>query len=141
MGSVALEGVVENGQIRLLSSVRLPEKAKVYILIPEAEVRTGAYIGSPRLAHPEQAADFEKQVVVLEADQMPAYDTRLFHPPAPLARVTLRNPETGKTVSDVPMLVDSGADVTLLPQQSLTPLTLVLDGPRLRWDEHSTTGR
>ncbi len=68
MGAVALEGVVENGQIRLLSSVRLPEKAKVYILIPEAEVQTGAYIGSPRLAHPEQAADFEKQVVVLEAD-------------------------------------------------------------------------
>lgn len=68
MGAVALEGVVENGQIRLLSSVRLPEKAKVYILIPEAEVQTGASIGSPRLAHPEQAADFEKQVVVLEAD-------------------------------------------------------------------------
>ncbi len=68
MEAVALEGVVENGQIRLLSSVRLPEKAKVYILIPEAEVQTGAHIGSPRLAHPEQAADFEKQVVVLEAD-------------------------------------------------------------------------
>ncbi|MCE2487599.1 MAG: hypothetical protein J4F42_18965 [Desulfurellaceae bacterium] len=68
MGAVALEGVVENGKIRLLSSVRLPEKAKVYILIPEAEVQTGAYTGSPRLVHPEQAADFEKQVVVLEAD-------------------------------------------------------------------------
>lgn len=58
---------------------------------------------------------------------MPAYDARLFHPPAPLARVTLHNPETGKTVPDVPMLVDSGADVTLLPQQSLTPLGIKLE--------------
>ena len=47
---------------------------------------------------------------------MPAYDATQFDPPAPLAQVTLRNPDTGATWSDVPMLLDSGADVTLIPQ-------------------------
>ena len=58
---------------------------------------------------------------------MPTYDDRLFNPPAPLARVTLRKPGTGETVSDVPMLIDSGADVTLIPQQSLMRLGVKVD--------------
>ncbi len=33
---------------------------------------------------------------------MPAYDSIRFDPPAPLAYVTLRNPETGAALSDVP---------------------------------------
>lgn len=66
MGVTTLEGVVENGQIRLPATVRLPEKAKVYFVIPDAEVQTSTYIGSPRLVHPEQATDFEKQVIVVE---------------------------------------------------------------------------
>jgi len=53
---------------------------------------------------------------------MPTYEGHFFNPPAPLARVTLRNSQDGKTVSDVPMLIDSGADVTLIPQQSVTLL-------------------
>ena len=46
---------------------------------------------------------------------MPKYDAENFDPPAPVAYVTLRNPATGVSLSDVPMLVDTGADVTLLP--------------------------
>jgi hypothetical protein len=46
---------------------------------------------------------------------MPTYDSNLFDPPAPLARVSLRNFHTGNAVSDVPMLIDSGADLTVLP--------------------------
>jgi hypothetical protein len=53
---------------------------------------------------------------------MPAYDEHFFTPPAPLARVTLRHPDNGTTVSDVPMLLDSGADVTLIPQASVALL-------------------
>ena len=126
---------------------------------------------------------------------MPAYDATHFDPPAPLAQVTLRNPSTGTAVSDVMLLLDSGADVTLLPRQAveglgitlvtgqgyeiagfdgnrsfvpavnlemlflkrlfkgqylvideergilgrdvLNHLALLLDGPRLRWDEHT----
>lgn len=53
---------------------------------------------------------------------MPTYDDHFFNPPAPLVRVTLRNSQDGKIVPDIPMLIDSGADVTLIPQQSVTLL-------------------
>jgi hypothetical protein len=53
---------------------------------------------------------------------MPAYDDHFFTPSAPLARVTLRHPENGTTVSDVPMLLDSGDDVTLILQASVALL-------------------
>jgi hypothetical protein len=63
MQVTAFEGVVENGQIRLPVGVRLPNKARVYIIIPSVEVQPIAYIGSPRLAHPGQIADFKKEVL------------------------------------------------------------------------------
>jgi hypothetical protein len=50
---------------------------------------------------------------------MPAYDDQLFSPPAPIARVSLRNTESGMTISDILMLIDSGADVTLVPQSAV----------------------
>jgi hypothetical protein len=43
--------------------VRLPEKATVYVVIPSVEVPQASYLGSPRLVHPEQAADFKKEVI------------------------------------------------------------------------------
>jgi predicted aspartyl protease len=58
---------------------------------------------------------------------MPAYDSNLFNPPAPLARVTIRHPSSGATVSDVPMLLDTGADVTLLPQVFIEQLGIRVD--------------
>src|ERR1044071_2709768 len=58
---------------------------------------------------------------------MPAYDASLFNPPAPLAKVTLRNPENGNSLSDVPMLLDTGADVTLLPQLSANQIDLSVE--------------
>ena len=58
---------------------------------------------------------------------MPAYDSSLFDPPAPLARVTIRHPLSGATVSDVPMLLDTGADVTLLPQAFVQQLGIKVD--------------
>lgn len=53
---------------------------------------------------------------------MPAYDQIGFDPPAPLAHVTLRNPDDGTVLADVPMLIDSGADITLLPADLLQSL-------------------
>ena len=68
MSITTIEAIVENGQIRLPSSVRLPEKAKVYVLIPDVKVPSVSYIGSPRLAHPEQASDFQKEVIEDSSD-------------------------------------------------------------------------
>lgn len=63
MRVTAVEGTVENGQVRLPANVRLPENAKVYVVVPGLEESRAVYIASPRLAHPEQAADFEKEVI------------------------------------------------------------------------------
>jgi Aspartyl protease len=53
---------------------------------------------------------------------MAAYDSDLFDPPAPLARVNLRAIQTRKIITDVPMLIDSGSDLTLIPEASIAEL-------------------
>ncbi len=46
------------------SDVHLPEGTKVFIVVPDIEIKEkGVRLRSPRLAHPEQAADFEMEVV------------------------------------------------------------------------------
>ncbi len=55
---------------------------------------------------------------------MPIYDFSLFDPPAPLAKVILRNPESNKELPDVPLLIDTGADITLIPYNSANELGL-----------------
>jgi predicted aspartyl protease len=57
---------------------------------------------------------------------MPSYDASDFNPPAPVARVLLRNPDTGATVTDVSVLLDTGADVTLLPRTAVERLGVPL---------------
>ena len=37
-------------------------------------------------------------------------------PPAPTAQITLRNTETLETIRSVPMLLDTGSDITLIPK-------------------------
>jgi hypothetical protein len=56
---------------------------------------------------------------------MPDYDATQFSPPAPVASVTLRNPENGTVRADVVMLLDTGADITLLPQSIVGELGLI----------------
>lgn len=57
---------------------------------------------------------------------MPTYDASHFSPPAPVAQATLRNPLSGATISDVLLLVDSGADVTLLPRKAVEGIGIPL---------------
>ena len=58
---------------------------------------------------------------------MPAYDSKVFDPLPPLARVSLRALHNGAIVTDVPMLIDSGADVVLIPRTFINELRLELD--------------
>jgi hypothetical protein len=57
------QGVVENGEVRLPEHIHLPEKTKVYVIVPNIAVQPISYIGTPRLVHPEQAGDFKKEVI------------------------------------------------------------------------------
>ena len=56
---------------------------------------------------------------------MPPYDVTQFQPPAPLARVTLRNPDTGALSLDVLMWLESCADVSLIPRVTLDQLEII----------------
>lgn len=62
MAVQTFEGIIENGQIRLREQIRLPENAKVYVVIPDVVEAPPSRIVSPRLADPSQAKDFVKQV-------------------------------------------------------------------------------
>lgn len=55
---------------------------------------------------------------------MPAYDDNRFDPPAPVAKVSLRNPESHEAVSEIPMLIDTGADMTFIPWNAAVTLNL-----------------
>lgn len=66
---------------------------------------------------------------------MPRYDGVRFTPPAPVANVSLVDVDSGQIVDGVPMLLDTGADVTLVPRPAvdalraaLLPKTYVLEG-------------
>ena len=55
---------------------------------------------------------------------MPAYDDRLFSPAAAVVPVTLRGLHSIKIQSEILMLIDSGADVTLVPKSAVDSLEL-----------------
>lgn len=68
MRVVTFEGIVDHGQIKLKTNVRLPDNTKVYVVVPEMQIEQSARIVSPRLAHPEQAADFKMEIVEEPSD-------------------------------------------------------------------------
>ena len=59
MSVTTFEGIVEHNQIRLKPNVRLPDKTKVYVVVPDIRVEQVARIFSPRLAYPAQVSDFK----------------------------------------------------------------------------------
>jgi hypothetical protein len=59
------EGVVEKGKIRLKAGVKLPENAKVYVVVADAQTakeKKTVHLLTPRLVKRKQAADFKMQV-------------------------------------------------------------------------------
>lgn len=53
---------------------------------------------------------------------MPVYDQFDYSPPAPVAEVSLENPDNGYSVDKIRMLIDTGADVTLVPESAIRKL-------------------
>ena len=52
------------------------------------------------------------------------YDAENYEPPAPVALVTLQSQDGLKSSTDVLLLIDTGADVTLLPRWAIENLEL-----------------
>jgi hypothetical protein len=55
---------------------------------------------------------------------MPSYDATQYSPPAPVAEVALLSTQVTTRVDGVKLLIDSGADVTLLPRAAFERLGL-----------------
>ncbi len=57
------EGVVENGHVTLPPEADIPDKTRVYVLVPNPDVDLTYKIMSPRFADPEQVKDFKMEVI------------------------------------------------------------------------------
>ena len=62
MSVLALEAIVDHGLIRLPPDVKLPDRTRVYVIVPANLTQKKARIVSPRLTHAEQARDFMMEV-------------------------------------------------------------------------------
>jgi hypothetical protein len=71
MSVLTLEGWVEGGQVRLREEAVLPDKTKVYVVVPGAEEQVPR-IRSPRLADPAEASQFEMEVTELPEGRLDA---------------------------------------------------------------------
>ena len=65
-----------------------------------------------------------------------------FDPPAPIAELILRNIETGERAGDVSVLLDTGADISLLPLSAIEKLKIETSGETVNligFDESKST--
>jgi hypothetical protein len=62
MTNIVLEGVIEHGELKLTAPVPLPDHTKVSVVISDLRHEPSARLVSPRLAHPEQVADFQMEI-------------------------------------------------------------------------------
>ena len=65
------EGVVEKGKIRLKAGVKLPENAKVYVIVPDLKIdeQNVVQMLTPHLAIREKSADFKMTVTGVESSE------------------------------------------------------------------------
>src|SRR5262249_31157487 len=68
-------------------------------------------------------------------------DDSRFIPPAPAARVSLRHPDHADHMADVWMLIDSGADVSLLPGSAASALGIASMSERYQLEAFDGTIR
>jgi predicted DNA-binding antitoxin AbrB/MazE fold protein len=112
-----VDAIFSQGTFRPLQPLALPEGTRVHLSVeeqPSAQpAALAAKILTPKLANPQDAAISSWKC---GRQAMQAYDAARFDPPAPLALVNVRSEQLGIVIRDVPMLLDTGADVSLLPR-------------------------
>ena len=74
MSVATFEGIVENGVVRLPEGIRLPERAVVFVVVPDGAADDKAEVielpslarrvqlSTPNLVRPEQAKDFSMEM-------------------------------------------------------------------------------
>jgi hypothetical protein len=63
MKVLTYEAIVDHGEVKLPDTVRLPEHAKVYVVVPGVEDQPLSRIQTPRLLRAEQASDFAMEIL------------------------------------------------------------------------------
>ena len=56
------EGIILNGQVRFSEKVKLPERSRVLVIVPEEDQPRSGHVYTPRLAQPEKVRDFAMEV-------------------------------------------------------------------------------
>ena len=56
------EGTIINGQVRFSENVKLPERSRVLVIVPEEGQPLMGHVYTPRLAQPEKVKDFAMEV-------------------------------------------------------------------------------
>ena len=59
----AYEAIIENGLVKFVENVSLPENTKVFAIVPETEGTRIVHMYSPRLANPSESSRFVKEVI------------------------------------------------------------------------------
>lgn len=54
---------MENGRVKLPPEAAVPDRTRVYVIVPDVEAVPALFVPSPHLANPEQIKDFEKRIV------------------------------------------------------------------------------
>jgi hypothetical protein len=68
MSVATFEAVVENGQIKVPHNVHLPERTKVYVVVPQQGEPGVVALRSPRLVDPDKANDFKMTILPIYGD-------------------------------------------------------------------------
>jgi len=63
MKVLTYEAIVERGEVKLPETVTLPERAKVYVVVPGDDDLPASTIQTPRLLRSEQVSDFAMEIV------------------------------------------------------------------------------
>lgn len=68
MERMTFEGITDQGHIRLLADVELPDQTRLYVTVATTVLHQQVHLRSPRLVHAKQVADFQLDVSEDEAD-------------------------------------------------------------------------
>lgn len=63
MSVMTIEGIVDNGQIKLEGDVRLPEKTRVYVVVPDVQPVGVGHFYSPHIVRRGQGAGLKVEMV------------------------------------------------------------------------------
>ncbi|MBC7804994.1 MAG: hypothetical protein H7145_02470 [Akkermansiaceae bacterium] len=130
----------ENGNVRFIGDVQVRPHAKVYVVVPEEVTEADNVVQEPpqifavRIPHRGDAMLIRSPASPIPPrlpcslrrwrKTMPKYDSDLSDPPIPVAIVELTHLVSLKKVGGIRMVIDTGADINIVPHSALSELAI-----------------